>query len=490
MREIIKIQPQLGTIDISEIHPDPKSRDEIDKIVTALVYIYSTPELKEKVFSILNRVISPKISKKTGRPGMDIWQIFVLAVFRNGCNIDYDKLHNLSNNHKMLRQLLGHSGTEIWSSTPYYHIQTIKDNVSLLSDSIVNEINGIVVEAGHKLLSRKKKEQLDCNVDSFVVETDIHFPTDINLLYDSIRKSIQTTAQLCESLELTDWRQSKYHIKQVKRYLRQVQKSKRGGTSELKVERHRNYVKLVKTLITKVKETQRKIESISNNSIIELSQLLAIDSYLSYAEQQIALIDRRVFKGEIIPNQDKILSIFEPHTRWISKGKLGKLVEFGIPVCIIKDQNGLILHHIVMEKTVDSEEAVHIIEHTINKYSSIRSCSFDKGFWSPDNYAKISEMIEKPVMPKKGKVSKTLQTEYDEAEYVRLRRRHSSVESSINSLEYSGLDKCLDHGIDGFKSYVSISIVARNLQTLGNILIKKTDKKKKRKKSVSTKKVA
>src|SRR5690606_3692988 len=127
MREIIKSQPQLGVLDIDSIKPDIKSRDEIDKISFGLIHIYSTPELTEKVFAVFNRVIPPKISMKMGRPVMEMWHIFVLAVFRNACNIDSAKPHNLANYHKSLRQLLAHSGTEICSSLPYYHIPTIKD---------------------------------------------------------------------------------------------------------------------------------------------------------------------------------------------------------------------------------------------------------------------------------------------------------------------------------------------------------------------------
>ncbi len=481
MRAIIKLQPQLGTIDIDSIKPDIKSRDEIDKISFGLIHIYSTPELREKVFTVLNRVLPAKVSKKTGRPGMDIWQIFVLAVFRNACNIDYDKLHNLANNHKLLRQLLGHSGAEIWSSLPYYHIQTIKDNVALLSDDILNEINTIVVGAGHKLLSNKKKESLNCSVDSFVVLTDIHYPTDINLLYDSIRKSVEMVATLCNKYKITDLRQSCHNLRKVKKHLYKVQKSKRSGQESLIVERHNQYIDTVQTLLSQTKEALRKLQSLKKVDTLDIIYLLMIEEYLTYADKQIDLIQRRVFQGEKIPSSEKIFSIFEPHTRWISKGKAGVPVEFGLPVTIVKDQFGYILSHIVMETTSDVDVAVDIARMAVELYSNIYSISYDKGFWSPQNYELISQLIEKVIMPKKGKANKSQQEEYNQPEFQKLRSKHSSVESSINRLEYNGLDKCLDHGIYGFKRYVAISIVSNNIHNLGSQIMKKEEKKQKRK---------
>lgn len=490
MREIIQSQLSIGELDIVNIKPNPKSRDEIDKIAVGLIHIYSTPELQKLVFAELKKIIPPNISKKNGRPGMKLWDIFVLAVFRNGCNIDYDKLHNLANNHYLIRQLLGHTHETVWSDKHLYNLQTLKDNVSLITDEIVNEINTIVVNEGHRLLPNKKKEEINCNADSFVVETNIHFPTDIGILFDSVRKAIQTTTLLCQRHGLSDCRQSNYHIRQLKRSLRQIQKAKRSGKAELITERHRDYIAMVLNLTAKIRITLDKINSNPEIRPIDLAQILMADKYLAYSEKQIDLITRRVFNNEKIPNSDKIFSVFEPHTRWISKGKAGKFVEFGLPVCIIKDQHGFILSHIVMEKTVDAEEAINILAKAMGKYSSVESCSYDKGYWSPSNYEKISQMVKKAVMPKKGRVSKAQQAEYDEKEYKKLRRQHSSVESAINGLEHSGLDKCLDHGIHGFKKYVAVSILARNLQTLGNMLIQKDFKKQSRKKTDKSKNAA
>jgi len=490
MREVIKSQLVIGDIDISQAKPNIKSRDEIDKIATGLIYIFTNPELRKAVFDCLERIVPSKVSKQNGRPGMNLWEIFVLAVFRNGCNIDYDKLENLANNHILIRQLLGHTKDSVWSNEHIYHLQTIKDNVSLIKDDIINDINILVVKTGHKLLTNKKKDELHCSVDSFVVETDVHYPTDINILFDAIRKATELSANFCYEHGLNDLRQSNHHLKQVKRLYRGVLKAKRGKRLDTIVERHQIYVTKIKTLVLKINQSLLKIKELVTLDLVDLEQLCVIDKYINYVYKQIDLIERRVFNNEKIPHSEKIFSIFESHTQWVSKGKLGKYVEFGVPVCIIKDQHGYILSYIIMHDVHDVDIAVSIVKDALDNYNNIESSSFDKGFWSPENLTKLKEILSKVILPKKGKVSKSQQAEYDEPNFKRLRKKHSAVESSINSLEYSGLDKCLDHGTHGFNKYIAMSILARNFQTLGNNLLKKETKSRKRKKTVRISKVA
>jgi IS5 family transposase len=74
------------------------------------------------------------------------------------------------------------------------------------------------------------------------------------------------------------------------------------------------------------------------------------------------------------------------------------------------------------------------------------------------------------VLPKKGKLSQVQREREHDPEFVHLRHQHSAVESAINALEVHGLDRCLDHGTTGFKRYVALAVVARNIQRLGAIL--------------------
>lgn len=144
---------QLGEVDISRITFDPKSRDDIPKILKGLQYVYTNLKIREELFKILEANISPKINKRNGRPGMEFWKVFVLAIIRVNLNCDYDRLHELANNHSLIRQMLGHSSV---FDKHYYELQTIKDNVGLLTSEILDKINQIVVKVGHTLLKKKR----------------------------------------------------------------------------------------------------------------------------------------------------------------------------------------------------------------------------------------------------------------------------------------------------------------------------------------------
>ena len=114
MREVMKRQAELGELPIGAIVLDPKSRDDIPKLLVGLQYIYSHRELRDEVFAILREVIprhadGKRASDALGRPGMEQWKILVLGVVRLGLDADYDRLQELANQHKTLRQMLGHA---------------------------------------------------------------------------------------------------------------------------------------------------------------------------------------------------------------------------------------------------------------------------------------------------------------------------------------------------------------------------------------------
>jgi len=204
MRKVIDLQMEFWKKDIANIEFDLQSRDEIPKLLMGLQYIYRTAPIREKVFEVLKQIV-PKKGHETGRPGMDLWKILVLGTLRLNCRMDYDKVQEMANNHTRLREMLGHCKTDFDCQ---YALQTIRDNIALLTPPILDEINQIVVKAGHSIITAKKNQELRGSCDSFVVETDVHYPTDTNLLFDAMRKTISLIAIICSEIGSTAWRQS------------------------------------------------------------------------------------------------------------------------------------------------------------------------------------------------------------------------------------------------------------------------------------------
>jgi len=253
----------------------------------------------------------------------------------------------------------------------------------------------------------------------------------------------------------------------------------------LVVKAHQEYLDVARRYLQKARDTIALFEQQGFAGELDVARKLEIEGFMQHATRQIDQIERRVIRGETIPHDEKVFSIFEPHTEWVSKGKAGVPVEFGLKVCILEDAHQFILHHRVMEKKTDDQVAVSMVGEAKMRFPSLNACSFDKGFHSPGNQVALKEKLEQVVLPKKGKLSRSAREAEQTVPFVKARHAHSAVESAINALEVHGLDMCPDHGIDGFKRYVALAVVARNIHRIGDILWKREQLREHRKKKYS-----
>jgi IS5 family transposase len=303
-----------------------------------------------------------------------------------------------------------------------------------------------------------------------------------------MRKILTLVARASEELGLFGWRQSRHNLGKLKRLYRAAQQLKRSraGSPERAQEKeckiknaHRIYTDEAQRLVEKAKATIAELSGIGNMRTVVI--VFEIENYIRHAERQIDQVRRRVLQGDTIPHEEKVFSIFEPHTEWISKGKAGVPQELGLKVCIVEDQYGFVLTHKVMRNSHDKEMAVQIITETKRKYPTVTSCGFDKNFYSPENKKRLSAILETAALPKKGKLSQAQKQEESQGKFVAARKQHPAIESGIHALENHGLDRCLDYGIQGFQRYVSLAIVGRNVQVLGAILWKQEEQTKRKK---------
>ena len=203
---------------------------------------------------------------------------------------------------------------------------------------------------------------------------------------------------------------------------------------------------------------------------VKARTIVEIDSMIAHAKRQIDQIERRLLRGETIPQSEKVFSIFEPHTRWIAKGKAGRPVELGVPVCILEDQHGFVLHHAVIWRGHDVDAAVPMVERSQARFPDLRAVSFDRGFHSPGNRVRLDDPLDHNVLPKKGYLNKADRERERGDAFVAMRRQHPAVESAINNLGHRGLDRILAHGAEGFARVVALSVVALNIHRIGLLL--------------------
>lgn len=472
MRKIFEPQYSLDIFRIEDTKVNLKSRDAFPKLILALLEIYKKPAYNSKIFSILEAKIITK-NNHTGRKGLNLWQIFVLAQVRLALNISYDRLHDLVNNHQSLRQLLGIERT--WNSEKIViEYQNIVDNVKLLDDETLKQINIIIVQIGHDVFKKKEAEELQLKTDSFVVLSNVHFPTDYNLLWDSIRKTLDTINKIIKKYNIKGWRKIGNWKRELKNLTRNVAQSTRKKPENKKsiVE---EYLKKAKLLLEKVQESHKNLPL---RDLKDLTLHSYLEYYIEMMEKHIDLLERRVIKGETIPHKEKLFSIFETYTEWKTKGKRNPDVELGKNLQVTTDQYHLIIDFEIMEEMTDNNAVISIGDRVLEQYKT-KSWSFDKGYFSKENKELLGLFVDDLVMPKKGKLNKKEYEEEHKKEFKVLRHKHSAIESNINELGHRGLDKCPDRGYQHYKNYIALGVCAYNLHRIGAELMRQAKAKQK-----------
>ena len=188
-----------------------------------------------------------------------------------------------------------------------------------------------------------------------MVETDIRFPTDVSLLWDAMRGLLRTTGRAAGKHGVRGWRQWRHLSREVQTRFHRVRTTRRARAHP---ERVAAYLERCRALVARAETTLGELAAVAPLTGLQ------IEGYLAHARRQIDQVERRLLRGETIPHDEKVFSIFEDHTRWISKGKAGPPVELGVPVCVLEDQHGFLLHHEILWEGGDTDIAVPMIEAT------------------------------------------------------------------------------------------------------------------------------
>lgn len=309
------------------------------------------------------------------------------------------------------------------------------------------------------------------------MESNIHFPTDFNLLWDSIRKCFDLLEQLGRREPIVGFRKLQYWRRKSYSAYRKAAEihRKKGKNYQVRLtEGTKKYLDRANQVLKRVKAV---VGSLTGKVGLKEAVLLELlQNFYDYGVKHVDLVNRRVLLGEKIPHSEKIFSVFEEHVEWLQKGKAGNKVELGHNVSITTDQWNFILDWEVIEKQADKQLTIDLGERLKKNYGldyDLYRISFDRGYYSLLGEKALEKTFTTVVMPKPGK--KTPLRELTEAtpEFEQARRKHCAVESNINELEQSGADKVPDKGIDGFKKYVGWSVLAHNLKRLGGLVIKR-----------------
>ncbi len=484
MRNRFEQQLSIGILPIEETEISVKIKDPLTELLAALLMIYKTPEYNNKIFCLLEEGLL-KGKKNTGRKGMTLWQIFVLGQVRLCENIGYAKLHAHANTHLTLRSLLGAGSDNGVFTRIEFEYQNIYDNVSCLSDELLRELNEVILEFGHKeVFKKKEKEALHLKSDSFVVESNVHFPTDYNLLWDSARKCLGAISKCIKKYDyIKGWRKLSNWRQELKGLMRELGKTSNSG-GKGKEKRMRNatkrYLRKAEALLKKLDNT---LPYLPMEDMEDLATIFMLEHFIPLVRKHIDLVERRILKGETIPHEEKLFSVFETYTEWVKKGKSRPNVELGKKLNITTDQYNLIIDYQIMNNQQDRTILLEVASRVLAKFR-VNSWSFDKGFWNKDNKEILKLYVPDVIMPKLGKRNKQEEEEEKSRKFKKYKNLHSTVESNINELEHRGLSRCPDRGIKHYRSYIAMGVCAFNLKKIGKYLLDKEREEIKHKKQV------
>ncbi len=470
MRKAFSPQLRLDVASIPDVELDFECRDEMIPILRSLQHIYSSPQLRDACLELVAQDVNGESRDDCGREGMDYWQILVLGSARLGCNLDYDKLHDLAENHRRLRAIMGIGE---WDTTTSFSWRRIRDNLFLLKPETIQAISNLIVAEGHRLVPEAAEQT---RVDSFVMETNIHYPTESTLIRDGVRKIIELCVTLSQADGLAGWRQHAHLWKRIKRASRAIERiaAKKGPNYQKRLQTvYRNLLGLSRRIVQRARALcdELALPAATEEDIFAEPSLQA---FIARTERVQETARRRVLDGESVPNNEKLFSMFEPHTQLYKRGKAGEPIQFGRLVMLFEDGAGFITHHHLLPREQGDKDVVveqtRIVQERLG--GRIQRASFDRGFHSPENQKQLSEIVANVCLPKPGKKQAAQQVSTASVTFRQARQSHPGVESAIGALQAgNGLERCRDRTELGYERYLALGVLGRNLHTLGRLLI-------------------
>jgi transposase, IS5 family len=480
MRVAFQEQPRLDCPPVDAVPLNLNCRDEIIPILRALQHVYGQAALRREILELVGNDVNAGSSPDHGREGLSYWTIMVLAAVRLGCNFDYDKLQDLAEQHRTLRLMMGIGD---WQDQEDFDWRRIRDNLCLLQPATLEKINHLLVAAGHQLAP---KAIAAVRGDTFVVETNIHYPTESTLIHDGLRKVGTLAAALAETHGLPGWRQHQHLVQKVKAIVRQIGRAARAkgqGADRLKP----GYQRLLALAEDLLQRARQLLVALNFRAIDPGIDWLGAGfqgprqelwHYLLLTEKVCATARRRVLLGKAVPNAEKIFSMFEPHTELIKRGKQPDPIQYGHKVLVIEDAVGFICHYAVVANGVLDQDTLvpAMTELQARVGGKIERASFDRAFHTADNQKQLATIVLHPCIPKKGRLSGCKQQEEATVEFRQARQSHPGVESAIGALQAgNGQERCRDKSKLGYERYVGLGILGRNLQVLGKLLLAQDD---------------
>jgi transposase, IS5 family len=408
-------------------------------------------------------------SARLGRHSTPVEVILRMVVVKRLYNWSYEQTEHFVSDSIVLRQFCR------------LYLESVPDDTTLIrwanqiGSETVASLNERAVELARSLkVTRGRK----LRVDSMVVETNIHHPTDSTLLSDGVRvlsRLLRRAKKALPAEEIDRLGKELFRTRNrsVRRVAQRLHRIARKKGEEAKKELREAYQKLIGITQASRAQAERVVKALRDHDDDDPGArrlLERFEHFVPLVEQGIAQATRRVLHDEQLPAAEKILSLFEEHTQIISRQKMGKPREFGRKVLIDEVDGGIISRYEILEEV--GREHPHLPASLEAHQEHFGRAPYllagDRGLYSPENERLAQEAgIKRIVLPKSGRPSHERNQHEKQRWFRRGFRFRAGIEGRISVLGRAfGLNLCLDHGEEGMERWVGWGIVAHNLRQI------------------------
>ena len=414
-----------------------------------------------------------KAAAKRGAPALPTNVTVCLAVVRRLMNWSY----------RVVMQEVNVSAGWRWVCqlylAPMPNFRTIQEREAKVKPKTIRLINGIVVQLGQRLGVTTAHK---LRVDGSMTGTNIHYPTDSRLLDDSARVLSRLARQARDLVQprtradkawFRDRHRQAHHLAcQIARLARPQGKNTEKSSPKL----YGQLLTVVETLVTQVAQIQPRLAGLHDLAAIGLNEIF--DHYLPLVRQVITQTRQRVLEGLSVPASDKVVSLFEPHTAIICRGKAKpKDTEFGRKLWYGEVDGGLISEYRLLAGNPDEAQClIPSLQHHRQVFGKPpKQVSGDRGIHSTQNEKEARALGVRWVsLPQPGHKTKRRRRQEKQPWFRAAQRFRNGIEGRISQLRRARrLDRCLNHGEVGLERWVGWGVIANNLATIALFLIKR-----------------
>jgi IS5 family transposase len=414
----------------------------------------------------------------TGRSGLTPPQVLRSLTLMRVKNWNYRELRERITDGYTLRQF-----TDFYCQPVPKH-DAFNRAFNRLTPETLQAVNELVVQAAVEV-GLEDGQRL--RVDTTVVQTDIHHPTDSTLLWDVVRVVTRLVLRLSAAVQqrIQGFRN---RTRAARRRMQEIQRMTPKERHQRQVEKYRELIGVTEEVVNSARKSVEQTRKAHGQDVIaelaigELRKEIA--HYCELGDRAIDQARRRVLQGEQVPTAEKIYSIFETHTDLIKRGKVLTPVEFGHKVFLAESAQGLITQYEVLQGNPGDDQQVEpsLKRHQEDFGRAPKLYSSDRGFFSENNVKSCKQNGVKVVcIPQRGGKKTAQRKAYEKSPaFKKGQRFRAGIEGRISVLfRGRGMKRCLAEGHQRFELSVGAAVLANNLMRIAALLTKRTRRKRK-----------